>query len=96
MSSRILVNGQLAMGGDVLEYVDLVQKAISKGRRLKAALDSMASGSDWPQVALELGLPNPAQVSSTAAQDAWTIISTAQTALDSPQAAELSRLDQGA
>lgn len=95
MSSRILVNGNLALGQQVLEYIDAVNDAVAKGRRLKAQLDSAQEGDDWPQVAIELGLPNPATVSSSAAQDAWTILSTAQSAIDVPAVAELSRLDQG-
>lgn len=93
MSSRIIVDGNKAAGQLVLEYVDAVLDAREKGRRLKAALDSMSSGSDWAQIATELGLPAPTV--NTNAQDAWTIISTAQTAIDCPQVAELSRLDQG-
>ncbi len=95
MSSRILVDGNLALGQEVLEYIDAVQDVLAKGRRLKAQLDSASSGSDWHQVAIELGLPDPGQVSSTAAQDAWTIISTAQAAIDVPAVGELARLDQG-
>ena len=96
MSSRILVDGTKAMSRELLEYVDALLTAREKGRRLKATLDSMAWGDDWPQIAAELGLPNPAIVSSTAAQDAWTIVSNAQAAVDVPAVAELSRLDQGA
>lgn len=95
MSSRILVDPNLAAAKQLLEYVDAVADVLAKGRRLKAQLDSMSYGNDWPQVATELGLPNPAQVSSTAAQDAWTIISTAQAAIDVPAVRELARLDQG-
>jgi hypothetical protein len=95
MSSRILVDPNLTAAKQLLEYVDAVADAVAKGRRLKAQLDSMSSGSDWHQVAIELGLPDPGAVSSTAAQDAWTIISTAQAAIDVPQVRELARLDQG-
>jgi hypothetical protein len=95
MTSRILVNGDTAGGFRVLNFVDKVKEVIAEGNRLKASMDSMSFGSDWHQVAIELGLPDPAVVSSTAAQDTWAIISTAVTALNAPQIAELSRLDQG-
>lgn len=95
MSSRIIVNGSLSTAQALLEFVDATLDAREKGRRLKALLDAASSGSDWTAVAAELGLPDPAVVSSTAAQDAWTIISTAVAQIDSAPVSELSRLDQG-
>lgn len=97
MSNRIIVNGSLAAGSSVLQFIGSMNDALSKGRRLKAQLDSMSSNSDWDQIATELGLPKPGDTSpaNTLAQDAWTIISTALAQIDSAQVAELARLDQG-
>lgn len=108
MSNRIIVDGSKAAGNSVLEFINTVNDSIAKGRRLKAQLDSMASGSDWDQVAVELGLPKPGDTNpaNTLAQDAWTVISTAIEALDGTTfvngsvttkaaLAELERLDQG-
>ena len=96
MSSRILVDPNKAVAKELLEYIDSVQDTLARGRRLKAQLDSMASGSDWAQVATELGLPAPGGIPpNTQAQDAWTIVSTAQAAIDAAAVAELARLDQG-
>lgn len=96
MSSRIIVNGELAAGQATLEFIESAMDTLAKARRLKAQLASMAFGNpaDYSQVAIELGLPDPAQVSSTAAQDAWTILMTAIDSLDVAQVRELARLDQ--
>jgi hypothetical protein len=95
MTSRILVDPNLAAAKQLLEYVDAVADAVAKGRRLKAQLDSMPTAMTGRRSRRSSACPIPAQVSSTAAQDAWTIISTAQAAIDVPAVRELARLDQG-
>jgi hypothetical protein len=95
MSNRILVDGSKAAGKAALEFIDALNEALAKGRRLRGQLDAMAWGSpaDYAQVATELGLPAPSVNSQ--AQDAWTILESAIAAVDCPAVAELKRLDQG-
>ena len=90
MTTRILYNAQNGPGFELADYVATIQAALAKGRRLKAKLDSMSSGTDWAAVAAELG----GGITVAQAQALWTIVSTAQTQIDSAQVAELSRLDQ--
>jgi hypothetical protein len=61
MSNRILVDGSKAAGKAALEFIDALNEALAKGRRLRGQLDAMAWGSpaDYAQVAAELGLPAP-------------------------------------
>lgn len=91
MTTRIAYNFQNGPGMRVADFVNEVQTALYKGRRIKAQLDSMQSGADWTSVAAELG----GGISPTQAQNLWTIISNAMIQIDSGQIAELARLDQG-
>lgn len=95
MTSRILVNKDLPEGAEVVRFVNKILLLVGEGQRLQDRLNSMASGDDFHQVAIELGLPDPSVVSSTQAADAWSILQTAINALVSAQVRELKRLDQG-
>lgn len=88
MSTRIAYNGT-GTGNQIAEFVSAVEVALAKGRRLKAKLDSASSGSDWTSVEAEVG-----GMTAGTGQTLWTILSTAMTQLDSPQIAELARLDK--
>lgn len=88
MTTRVAYNGS-GTGNQIAEFVNAVEIALAKGRRLKAKLDSASSGSDWSAVEAEVGGMTPGT-----GQTLWTILSTAMTQLDSPQIAELSRLDK--
>lgn len=88
MSTRVAYNGA-GTGNQIADFVNAVEVALAKGRRLKAKLDSASSGADWTSVEAEVG----GMVAGTG-QTLWTIISTAMTQLDSAQIAELSRLDK--
>lgn len=90
MSTRIAYNSQNGPGKETAEFVSAVQLVLARGRRLKAKLDSMSSGSDWTAVETEVG----GMVAGTG-QTFWTLISTAMGSIDSAQVAELARLDQG-
>lgn len=85
MTTRIAYTGQ-----QVSDFVNEVQTVLAKGRRLKAKLDSMSFGDDWAAIEGELGGMTPGD-----GQTLWTIISTAMGQIDSPQIAELARLDKG-
>lgn len=95
MTQFIQYDRQLPAGSEVARFVNKVMDVLADGRRLKGKLDAISYASDWSSLAQALGLPDPAVVSSTAAQDLWTIVSTAMSQIDSAQVAQLSRLDQG-
>lgn len=88
MSTRIAYSGT-GTGQQVSDFVNEVQTCLSKGRRLMAKLNSASSGADWTAVENEVG----GMVVGTG-QTLWTILSTAVTQIDSPQIAELARLDK--
>jgi hypothetical protein len=88
MTSRIAYSPN-GIGQQVSDFVNDVQTVLAKGRRLQKKLDSMSSGNDWPAVEAEVG----GMVAGTG-QTLWTIIATAMGQIDSPQVAELSRLDK--
>lgn len=96
MSSRILM-GDTALARAYQEFIQATADAVAKGRRLQAQLNSASAGSDWDNLATELGLPKPADTSptNTLAQDAWTIQGNAMEHVDHDAVKELSRLDQG-
>lgn len=94
MSSRILVDRAKPEAAEILRFVQAIALVRSQGARIRLRLQSMAANDDWHQVAIELGLPDPAIVSSTEAQDAWSIIMTAVDKLMGPEIEELKRLDQ--
>lgn len=89
MTTRIAYNSQNGIGMRVMDFVNEVQIALAKGRRLKAQLDSMSSGSDFASVEAEIGQMTPGQ-----GQNLWAIVSAAVTQIDSAQVAELIRLDR--
>lgn len=97
MNTRIVVNGNTAMGELVLSYVRDALELQGKGARLLAALNSMSLGDDWAHLAVELGLPVPGtgEPPSQHAQDLWAIISTGQSHIAHPAVGEYSRIDQG-
>lgn len=89
-STRIPYQDQAGLGFEVADYVNAVEVALAKGRRLKPKLDAAQNGSDYASLAAELG----GGATTQNAQDLWGIVSSAQAALDSAQIAELSRLDK--
>ena len=88
MSTRIAY-GNTGTGQQIADFVNEVETALAKGRRLKAKLDSASSGSDWTGVEAEVG-----GMTGGTGQTLWTIISTAMAQIDSPQISELARLDK--
>ena len=88
-TTRIPYQSQTGPGFEVADYVNAVQIANAKGRRLLAKLNSMSSGADWAAVAAEIG-----GITAVQAQALWTIISTGQGQIDSAAIAEYARLDQ--
>lgn len=89
MTSRIAYNAQNGIGLKVADFVNEVQAALAKGRRLKAQLDSMSYGSDFTAVENEIG-----QMTAGTGQSLWAIVSAAVTQIDSAQVTELARLDR--
>jgi len=65
--------------------------ALADLRRIKGLMDMATYGNDWAALAAELG----GGVTAQQAQDAWTLVSTALTAMDVSSVTQLSRLDQG-
>lgn len=90
MTTRISYNALNGPGLEVADYVDAIELALARGRRLKAKLDSMSAAGDFAAIVTEIG----GGLTTQSAQDLWTIISTAQAQFDSPQIAELARLDR--
>lgn len=88
MSTRIAYNGS-GTGNQIAQFVNAVEEALAKGRRLKAKLDSASSGNDWTAVEAEVG-----GMTAGTGQSLWSILSTAVAQIDSPQIAELARLDK--
>lgn len=88
MSTRIKYSNE-GTGQQVANFVHEVQSVLARGRRLKAKLDSASSGDDWPAVEAEVG-----GMEAGTGQTLWGIISTAMAQIDSPQIAELARLDK--
>lgn len=88
MSTRIAFNGT-PTAGQIAEFINLVEAALTRGRRLKAKLDAASSGNDWTAVETEVGGMTPGT-----GQTLWSVLSTAIGQLDSPQVAELARLDK--
>lgn len=95
MTQKIAYDRNLPTGYRVARFIGKLQDLLADGRRLKGELDATSYGSDWHTLALTLGLPDPAVVSDTQAQDLWTIVSTIMSTIDVPQTAASSRLDQG-
>lgn len=90
-TTRIPYSQEFNTGKLLAQTVNRVLTAVADMRRLKGILDSASSGSDYAALAAELG----GTTNATTAQAAWSIISTATTAIDVAAVAELSRLDQG-
>lgn len=90
MSTRVSYNTASAVGQQVSEYIDALNDALARGRRLKGQLDSAVAGGTYTALEAEVG----GMVAGTG-QDFWTILSTAQAAIDVPAVAELKRIDQG-
>lgn len=90
MSNRIAYNTASPLGQQVAEYLDALNEALARGRRLKGQIDSATSGATYTALETEVG----GMVAGTG-QDFWTILSVAQAAIDVPAVAELKRIDQG-
>lgn len=88
MSTRIPYS-PTGTGQQVSDFVNEVQIVLAKGRRLKAKLDSASWGDDWTGVENEVG-----GMTAGTGQPLWSIISNAVAQIDSPQVAELARLDK--
>lgn len=88
MSTRIAYSNT-GTGQQVADFVNQVETALAKGKRLMAKLNSASSGADWAAVEAEVGGMTPGT-----GQTLWTILSTAMTQFDSAQIAELARLDK--
>jgi hypothetical protein len=88
MTTRIAYNVS-GTGQQIADFANEVETVLAKGRRLKAKLDSASYGSDWAAVEAEVG----GMVAGTG-QTLWTIIATAMQQIDTPQVAELARLDK--
>lgn len=89
MSTRIAYNAANGTGQQIVDFVNEVQVALAKGRRLKARLDSASAGSDWTGVEAEVG-----GMQAGTGQALWSVLSTAVSQIDSAQIAELARLDK--
>lgn len=89
-STRVKYNAASATGQQIAETIDAVNAALAKFRRLQLQINSMTAGNDWPALEAEVGGMTVGQ-----GQTLWTILATAKDQLDSPQIAELARLDQG-
>jgi len=87
MTTRIAYS-DTGIGQQISNFVNDVENVLAKGRRLKAKLDSMSFGNDWGAVEAETG------ATAGQGQNLWTLISTAMQQIDSPQIAELARLDK--
>jgi hypothetical protein len=92
MSTRIPYSATTPTGQQVAEFIDAVNDALARGRRLKAQLDSMVSGeaSPYPSLEAEVG-----GMTAGHGDDLWGIVSNAVSQIDSAEIAELARLDQG-
>jgi len=88
MSTRVAY-GNTGTGQQVATFINEVETTLALGRRLLAKLNSASSGADWTGVENEVGGMAPGT-----GQALWTMISNAMTQIDSPQIAELSRLDK--
>lgn len=86
MTTRIAYSDS-GIGQQISNFVNDVENVLAKGRRLKAKLDAMSFGDDWAAVEAETGATGNGQT-------LWTLISTAMQQIDSPQVAELARLDK--
>lgn len=89
-STRISYQDQTGLGFEIADFVNAVEVALAKGRRLLPKINAATNGNDWHALALELGVGTTDQN----AQDLWTLISTAKSAIDCPAVAELARLDR--
>ena len=90
MTTRIAYT-PTGIGQQVSDFVNEVQTVLAKGRRLKAKLDSMVAGDPATYTALEAEIGGMVVGSG---QTLWSVISTAVAQIDSPQVAELARLDK--
>lgn len=90
-TSRILYSQAGQTGKMLAQAVHAQIDALSKLRRVKVLLDKAQTGADWAAVAAELG----GGISAAQAQNAWTIVANALTAIDVAAAGELANLDQG-
>lgn len=88
-TQRILYDTEGQAGKLLAQAVNATVVAVERMRRVGKLLDAATYGDDWAALGAELGI-DPAK-----AQQLWTIVSTARTAIDVPQVAELARLDQG-
>lgn len=88
MTTRISYNTSNGPGRQVADFVNEVEVTIAKGRRILAQLNSISSGADWASIESECG------VTAGQGQNFWTLIATAMDKIDSPQVAELARLDK--
>lgn len=91
MSTRILYSQATQTGKSIAQAVNQVLESRAAVARVKALLDAASSGADWAAVAAEVG----GGLNATQAQDLWTILSNASTALNAAAVSELARLDQG-
>jgi hypothetical protein len=96
-TTRIIYSQDGQTGKMLASAVNKWKQAQEEISRVKAILDSASSGSDWGAVAAELGggITSTGGGGGGQAQDAWTIVSNAKTALDDAALLELARLDQG-
>jgi len=88
-STRIAYNSA-GLGQQISDFVNQVEVCLANGRRLLAKLNSMSYGSDWSSLESEIG-----GMTAGTGQPLWYIIATAMGKIDSPEIAELSRLDKG-
>lgn len=93
MSTRVAYS-KTGVGQEISGFVNDVQTALARGRRLKAKLDSMSFGDDWTAVEAEVGGMVAGGTPQSNGQILWVLIATAMTKIDSPEVAELARLDQ--
>lgn len=93
MTTRIIYSQGGQTGKMLAQALNTTLEGLAELRRIKALLDKAQSGTpaDWLAVATELG----GGLTATQAQEAWTIVANALTAIDVPAVAELARLDQG-
>lgn len=89
MTTRIAYGSETQTAQNIADFVNEVATVLAKGRRLKAKLDSMSYGDDWAAVEAEVG-----GMTTGTGQTLWSVISTAMAQIDSPQVAELARLDK--
>lgn len=90
MSTRLKYSQQTAFGQQVAEYIDELLAIRNKGRRIKAAFDSMAQGGSFTQIEAEVG-----GMTAGEGQTLYNLVIGAANLLEKPALDELARLDQG-